>query len=61
MALDYNPHFVPIRTRKLILSEYLNGNDIVSIAQQHSLQPSTIKTYIRRYQKTVTVDISINL
>ena len=55
MNLDYNPSYTPIRTRKLIISKYLNGEDKQQIADQFALKLSTINTYIRRYGRTGTV------
>ena len=55
MNIKYHRRYTPVRTRKLALQHYLDGESTEDIAERFSLSERTIKKYITRYEKTGTV------
>ena len=56
MDLHYNPHFVPTRTRKLVIKNYFEDKqDEETIAGRYSISVYSVKKYLRRWEKTGTI------
>ena len=55
MARELSSSLVSVREREIIINQYQSGYSLEFIANIHNLKVSTIKTYIRRFNKTDSI------